>query len=549
MSQYFINNNPVQSVFEKNYGQISESKKEILNQKYNCGICLEIIKHENPFLCYQCQKIFHHSCLQFWDSKQKQMNRRLSCPNCRNELPIEQWKELRNYDEMRTKDALIYNQLGKSLNPNDYMYKSMNLFKFILNKLNAIHPKITPQKNYNLNNLIEVLKYNITNPSIDEISKVIAEELNIIEKYFTNGNNKVTKKEETKYKNEINIKYMTQNEGNQRIFGGFFVENNINNIILIINGKKSPLVSQYYLRKGENNVTICIKNPLTDLSNMFPFCETLYNIDELRYLNTKNVTNFSAMFEYTKISNVQALENWDTSKSENFSDMFYSCELLTSIKPLQNWNVSKCKDLSNIFNNCIKITDLTPIQNWNIANCKNLNHAFASCKNISDIKPLKNWNVSNVKDLSGLFYDLENLLDITSIQNWNVSNCENFSELFADCKKIYDLSPLKNWKVSNAKNLRSLFSHLKYLSDLTPIQNWDISKCENISYLFSECENLINIAPIKNWNVSNVRDAGNLFNKCKKLSDISPIRNWNVSKIKDFSFMFYECSLLKDINH
>ena len=84
MSQNFINNNAAQSVFEKNYNQISESKKEVLNQKYNCGICLEIIKHENPFLCYQCQKIFHHSCLQFWDSKQKQMNRRLSCPNCRN---------------------------------------------------------------------------------------------------------------------------------------------------------------------------------------------------------------------------------------------------------------------------------------------------------------------------------------------------------------------------------------------------------------------------------------------------------------------------------
>jgi hypothetical protein len=251
MTQNFINNNPPHSVFEKNYSQISESKKEILNQKYNCGICLEIIKHENPFFCYQCQKIFHHSCLNLWDTKQKQLNKRLSCPNCRTELALENWKVLRNYDEMRTKDALLYNQLGKPFNSNEYIRKSMSLFKFILNKLNAIHPKIASQTNYKLNNLIEVLKYNITNPSIEEISRVIAEELDIIEKYISNVNNvnKGIKKEEIKYKNEINLIYMTDKEGAQQIFRKEFVEKNINNIFLTINGKKSPLIDKCYLKK------------------------------------------------------------------------------------------------------------------------------------------------------------------------------------------------------------------------------------------------------------------------------------------------------------
>ena len=109
-------------------------------------------------------------------------------------------------------------------------------------------------------------------------------------------------KEEIKYKNEINIKYLTEEEGNQRIFGEDFVDNNFNNINLIINGNNSPLVKEYYLNEGENNVTICIKNTLTNLSNMFSYCKTLYNIDELKYLNTENVTNFSYMFLYTKIS-------------------------------------------------------------------------------------------------------------------------------------------------------------------------------------------------------------------------------------------------------
>ena len=36
-------NNLVQSVFEKHYENLSESKQDLLNQKYNCSICLELL--------------------------------------------------------------------------------------------------------------------------------------------------------------------------------------------------------------------------------------------------------------------------------------------------------------------------------------------------------------------------------------------------------------------------------------------------------------------------------------------------------------------------
>ena len=95
-------------------------------------------------------------------------------------------------------------------------------------------------------------------------------------------------------------------------------------------------------------------------------------IDGLKYLNTRYVTDFSRMFGYTKISNIQALENWDTSKSETFQSMFYRCESLTNIKSLKNWNVSKCKDFSGMFYGC-KISDIIPLQNWNVSNGINFN--------------------------------------------------------------------------------------------------------------------------------------------------------------------------------
>ena len=48
-----------QSNYEKNYNKLSESKQDVLDEKYNCVLCASTIKNENPFLCYKCQKIFH----------------------------------------------------------------------------------------------------------------------------------------------------------------------------------------------------------------------------------------------------------------------------------------------------------------------------------------------------------------------------------------------------------------------------------------------------------------------------------------------------------
>ncbi len=71
MAQQFRRNNLSQSVFQNNYEQLPESQKELLNEKFYCSICYELIKHENPFLCYECQKIFYHSCLKGWDTRLK----------------------------------------------------------------------------------------------------------------------------------------------------------------------------------------------------------------------------------------------------------------------------------------------------------------------------------------------------------------------------------------------------------------------------------------------------------------------------------------------
>ena len=96
----------IRSIFSLNYHKLSESKQEMLDEKYSCNICSIIIKKEKPYLCYRCQKIFHEKCLKNWDDECKLNNKNLECPNCRNKLSIENWYKKLDYEDYRIDNAI-----------------------------------------------------------------------------------------------------------------------------------------------------------------------------------------------------------------------------------------------------------------------------------------------------------------------------------------------------------------------------------------------------------------------------------------------------------
>ena len=252
-----------------------------------------------------------------------------------------------------------------------------------------------------------------------------------------------------KYKNGINIIYKTYKEGEEDIFGKKFVENNKNNIELIINGKKNNLIKRYKLIKGENNIKIIIKNKITNLENMFEYCKSLKNIEELGYLDTKDINNYSYMFfGCSSLSDINGLRNWDVSNGKDFSNMFRGCSSLSDLKALQNWNVSNGKDFTAMFCGCSSLSDINGLQNWNVLNSNNFSYIFCGCSSLSDINGLQNWNVSNSNNFSYIFFECSLLSNINPLKNWNVSNGKDFSGIFCRCSSLLDIKALLNWNLS-----------------------------------------------------------------------------------------------------
>ena len=425
-----------------------------------------------------------------------------------------------NNNQITEKNQTINNLKDSDENKNEklkkyekYIEKTFDVFKNILIKINSLNSLLSFPKNNKLDYLIDEYKLNFENLEIDEISKMINDELESFKNYLCKNNNNMdmnNKKDEQdlnepqidEVKNKINLTYFAKSKGDYNIFGCEFVENNKDNIELLINGNKSILIDKCQLKEGDNKITLIIKNKLTLLSYMFSRCTALKDIQELKNLDVSDSKDFSYMFFYcSTLSDIKPLQNWDVSNGINFESMFFYCPLLKDINPLQNWNVSNSHNFTNMFYECSSLKDITPLQNWDVFNCNNFSLMFSKCSSLEDITPLRNWNVSSGVNFESMFFECSNLSDIKPLEKWDVSNSENFTNLFYKCSSLSDISPLKNWNVSNCTDFSGMFSRCSSLSDITPLQNWNVSNGTDFYGMFEKCSSISDIKILKKWNV------------------------------------------------
>ena len=171
-----------ESIFQRNYNILSESRKDIIDEKYSCKICSENIKGENPLFCYTCQQIYHRKCLELWESERRKKNLNFSCPNCRNEIPLKDWKEKLNYMENRKNEGELMNKLNEYERKNNL---NTNIYKIRENKIENL-------KNENKQNIDNILNKII--PKINEINLLIDNnEINFVNNDNISDNQKIYK--------------------------------------------------------------------------------------------------------------------------------------------------------------------------------------------------------------------------------------------------------------------------------------------------------------------------------------------------------------------
>ena len=207
--------------------ELDESDQDFYGEKYSCAICNQIIEGGKPYLCYKCQKIFHEKCFKSWCDKCKEKQRQTSCPNCRNELSLENWnkqtefeRDKENFCAMmgKIKEEKIKNNMNNNLiiikdkkieelksdnikqaelikKYENYMEKTFQTFKNILSKMNFMHSSLKSENNNKLNDLINNYPLNLENLNLDNISNIIDEELAYLKNNQINNKNNINNNE------------------------------------------------------------------------------------------------------------------------------------------------------------------------------------------------------------------------------------------------------------------------------------------------------------------------------------------------------------------
>ena len=159
---------------------------------------------------------------------------------------------------------------------------------------------------------------------------------------------------------------------------------------------------KYFKPKKEGTYTIKLNfnADIKDLSFMFFDCENIINID-LSSFNPENITNMNNMFRFCEsLESLPDISNWDTKNVTNMFSMFGGCKSLKSLPDISNWNTKNVTNICEMFCDCESLISLPNISKWDIKNVKNMSGLFNGCKLLEILPDISNWNTKNVTNMS-----------------------------------------------------------------------------------------------------------------------------------------------------
>lgn len=168
-----------------------------------------------------------------------------------------------------------------------------------------------------------------------------------------------------------------------------------------------------------------------NMSFIFDCCVELKDINGIRNWNTKSLKSFNRALSYTSLTNLDALSKLNTNKLESFDGAFEFIRTLKDIKGIKNWNTKKIKSFKNLFN-YTSITNVDALANWNTSKVTTLEATFSHTK-LNNLNGLKKWDVSKVENFEETFSH-NKAKDVSGINDWNIDHGTSFENIFYKSK-------------------------------------------------------------------------------------------------------------------
>ena len=159
------------------------------------------------------------------------------------------------------------------------------------------------------------------------------------------------------------------------------------------------------------------------------------------FANARPTSCYKWFFWCEKLNQVEGIKNLNTKEVTDMADMFYECRDLSSLD-VSGFNTEKVTDMSGMFYECISLK-LLDVAKFNTANVKSMSNMFYRCNNL-DLLNVTNFNTANVTNMQGVFYSCPALTTIYASDKFVTGQVTDGSNMFSNCINLKGFIDCKN---------------------------------------------------------------------------------------------------------
>ena len=172
------------------------------------------------------------------------------------------------------------------------------------------------------------------------------------------------------------------------------------------------------------------------------------------FANARPTSCYKWFFWCENLNQVEGIKNLNTKEVTDMADMFYECRDLSSLD-VSGFNTEKVTDMSGMFYECISLK-LLDVAKFNTANVKSMSNMFYRCNNL-DLLDVSDFNTANVTNMQGMFYSCPALTTIYASDKFVTGQVTDGSNMFSNCINLKGFIDYKN----NSDKTDHIFANYK----------------------------------------------------------------------------------------
>ena len=304
------------------------------------------------------------------------------------------------------------------------------------------------------------------------------------------------------------------------------------------------------------------------------------------FINYAPTSTASWFHDCTKLATIEGLDNLNTEKITDMSEMFSGCKALTTI--YCNYACT-CSSSSEMFNGCTSLKGAVPFDSskngvsmanpytgyftatvefeaYAVEDGTTLTFYYdvqrdtrtGTVYSVTDDGRIPEWansgqvtkvvfraffNYYRPSSTSRWFYNCTALETIEGIENLNTENVIDMSLMFNGCESLTSVD-VSGFNTANVTEMYSMFDGCSALTALD-VSGFNTANVTDMGYMFNGCAALASI-DVSKLNTERVRFMESMFNGCAALTTLD-VTNFATERVRYMDNMFRNCSALTTI--